>query len=163
MTKDGKQVRPGEITTGIVTWLRTGKINPSVKGFKRIRTYLRALEKDLIAEKGGPENLTAAQEILIRTTIQSYGVLLLASAYTQKYSILRPDQAKLGIIELQPVLGHQFIAFQNSIRQNLVALGIDRREIDTTQTLAEIEAEIAREREEKAKKAKEVGEKKQSG
>jgi hypothetical protein len=119
--------RPGQVKHGISTFLRTGKISPSVRGFRRIQKYLREIERDLIADLGGQENLTAAREILIKSTIQAYGCLILAGAYTQRHGLLRPDQARKEIIELQPVLGHQFIAFQNCIRQNLVVLGLDRK------------------------------------
>jgi hypothetical protein len=129
MKKD-KKSGPTSLTHGVYSWLRTGKINPSVRGYKRLQKYLRDIEKDLINDLGGAEGLTAAREILIKGTIQALGVLLLAGAYTQKYSILRPDQARRGILELQPVLGHQFIAFQNSLRQNLVVLGLDRKKAD---------------------------------
>lgn len=116
--------------TGIYSWLRTGKINPSIRGYKRLQKYLSDIERDLIAEQGGPENMTTAKEVLIKATVQAYGVLLLAGSYTKKYSILRPDSARKGILELQPVLGHQFIAFLNTIRQNLVVLGIEKRQVE---------------------------------
>lgn len=83
---------------------------------------------DLVRDLGGQETLTTAQEVLVKTTVQAYGVLLLAGAYTQRYSILDPVKARRGILELQPCLGHQFIAFLNTVRQNLVALGLDRKE-----------------------------------
>jgi hypothetical protein len=119
-----------EIKHGISTWLRTGKVNPSIRGHKKLQKYLRAIEADLIKDLGGLESLTTAQEILIKATIEGYGVLLLSVMYCKKYSVLRPDQARKGIIELQPVLGHQFLAFLNTLRQNLVALGLDKRKVN---------------------------------
>jgi hypothetical protein len=120
----------GYVTHGIYSFLRTGKVNPSVRGFKRIQKYLREIERDLTADLGGQDSLTAAQEVLVKTTVQAYGVLLLAGAYTQRYSILDPVKARRGILELQPVLGHQYIAFLNCVRQNLIALGLDRRRVE---------------------------------
>ena len=120
--------RPYKVKHGVVTWLKAGKISPSVRGFRRIQRYLREIKSDLVTDLGGPERLTAAQEILVEGTIQAYGVLLLAGAYTSKHSILRPDAVSKGIIELQPVLGKQFIAFLNVIRMNLAALGLERRQ-----------------------------------
>lgn len=137
-----KTRKPGQITHGVHTWLRTGKINPSIRGFKRIQKYLRDVEKDLIADLGGPENITVAQELLIKSTIQAQGVLLLAGAFSQKYSILRPDMAKRGILELQPVLGKQFCAFLNTIRQNLIVLGLERKAGEPEASLADIIREI---------------------
>ena len=125
-TPDG----PWKVKHGIVTWLKSGQVNPSIRGFRRIQRYLREIKRDLVADLGGPERLTAAQEILVEGTIQAYGVLLLAGAYTSKHSILRPDAIARGIIELQPVLGKQYIAFLNVIRMNLVVLGLDRKKGD---------------------------------
>ena len=157
MPKSGKQTRPGEITTGIVTWLKTGRINPSVKGFRRIQRYLKEIEKGLIADLGGPDKMTTAQEILVRSVIQAYGVLLLASAYTQRYSILKPDQARKGILELQPCLSHQFIAFMNSIRQNLALLGIQRKEIEEPLDLKTyVETKYGKDEEKKAGQGEET-------
>jgi hypothetical protein len=133
--------RPGQVKHGVSTFLRTGKISPSVRGFRRIQKYLREVERDLIADLGGQDNLSAAREILVKSTIQAYGCLLLAGAYTQRYGLLRPDQVRRGVIELQPVLGQQFIAFQNCIRQNLIALGLDKRKADEALDLGRYIAE----------------------
>jgi hypothetical protein len=123
-------IQRGHVTHGIYGWLRTGKINPSVRGFKRLQRYLRDIEKNLTADLGGVESISAAQEILIKSTVQALGVLLLAGAYTQRYSILDPAKARRGILELQPVLGRSYIAFLNTIRCNLVALGLDRKKAE---------------------------------
>jgi hypothetical protein len=140
-----------EIKTGISTWLRTGKVNPSIRGHKKLQKYLRDIEADLIKDLGGRESLTTAQEILVKATIEAYGVLLLAVMYCKKYSVLRPDQARKGIIELQPVLGHQFLAFLNTLRQNLVALGLGKKADETL----DLKKYIAEHYPDKDKKAKE--------
>jgi len=127
-TKSTDIVKKRRVRHGLYSWLKTGRINPSIRGHKRLQRYLREIEVDLIRDLGSEENLTTAQEVLVKTTVQAYGCLLLAGAYTQRYSILRPDQARKGILELQPVLGKQFIAFLNTVRQNLLALGLDRKE-----------------------------------
>ena len=119
-----------ETKHGIHFWLRTGRINPSIRGYKKLQQYLKDIENDLIECQGGQEKLTAAQEILIKSTIEAYGVILLASVYCKRDGILRPDKAKEGVVELQPVLSNQFLAFMNTIRQNLLALGLDRKDAD---------------------------------
>jgi hypothetical protein len=119
-----------EIRHGITTWLRTGKINPSIRGHKKLQKTLRDIEADLIKDLGGRETLTTTQEILVKATCECFGVLILATMYCKKYSVLRPDKAKDGIIEFQPVLGNQFIAFMNTLRQNLVVLGLERKKAD---------------------------------
>ena len=130
MSKIKKSGSQGKITHGAYSWLQTGRINPSIRGYKKLQRYLEDIERSLIDDLGGPEKLIAAKEILIKATIETYGVLFLASMYCKREGILRPDKMKRGIIELQPVLGHQFIAFMNTIRQNLLALGIDQRKAD---------------------------------
>lgn len=130
MSKIKKSGSQGKITHGAYSWLQTGRINPSVRGYKKLQRYLEDIERSLIDDLGGPEKLTAAKEILIKATIEAYGVLFLASMYCKREGILRPDKAKKNIIELQPVLGHQFIAFMNTIRQNLLALGIDKNKAE---------------------------------
>jgi len=153
----GKAGKPGHITHGIHSWLRSGKVNPSVRGHRRIQRYLREIKSDLIRDLGGPENLTAAKEVLVEATIQAYGVLLLAGAYTQRYSILDPVRARRGILELQPVLGHQYIAFLNCIRQNLMALGLDKRKTEEVLTPYEVIAREEREAEAREAKVKTAG------
>jgi hypothetical protein len=51
-----------KVTHGIAFWLRTGKINPSIRGYKKIQKYLQDLEAQLIEESGGQAQLTAAPE-----------------------------------------------------------------------------------------------------
>lgn len=139
---------------GAYLWLKTGKINPSIRGHRKLQKYLRDLEKDLINDFGGPENLSAAKEILIRTVIEAYGFILLSSMYCKREGILRPDRLKKNVVELQPVLGHQFIAFMNTIRQNLLALGLNPESADRALTPLELSHLVAEEDEEKRNKGK---------
>lgn len=127
-TKQKNPLRP--VKTGVYSWLKTGRINPSIRGYKKLQKYLQDIEHDLVEMQGGPGKLTAAKEILIKSVVEAYGVLFLSSMYVKKHGILRPDMMKKGVIELQPVLGKQFIAFMNTIRQGLLALGLDGPEAD---------------------------------
>ena len=115
------------LTHGIKFWLRTGKVNPSIRGYKKIQKYLADLETQLIEEGGGQANLTAAREILIRSTIRGYGVIMLAELYASRHSVVRPDQAKHGVLAFQPVLEKGYIGILAQIRANLLALGLDKR------------------------------------
>jgi hypothetical protein len=87
------------------------------------------LEHEL-TELQGPGGMTASKEILIKSTVEAFGVLLLAAMYCKRAGVIRPDMARHGVIELQPVLGKQFLAFLNTVRQNLVALGLERKKAD---------------------------------
>lgn len=126
-TQKGQKKRKSGVKHGIHFWLGEGRINPSIRGYKKLQKYLEDMESELIDLQGGREKLTAAQEILIKGTIEAYGVILLASMHCKKEGILRPDKAEKGIIELQPVLGQQFLAFLNTVRQNLLALGLEKK------------------------------------
>lgn len=127
-TKQKKYLPP--VKTGVHSWLKTGRINPSIRGYKKLQKYLQDIERDLVEMQGGPGKLSAAKEILIKSVVEAYGVLFLSSMYVKRHGILRPDMLKKGVVELQPVLGKQFIAFMNTIRQGLLALGLDGAEAD---------------------------------
>jgi hypothetical protein len=135
------QGRP--ISHGIRFWLRHGKINPSIRGYKKLQKFLEDLEKQLIGEQGGLMNLTAARELLVRSTIRAYGVILLTELYISKYSVIRPDMAKRGVLQYQPILEKSYWGAQAQIRQNLLALGLDRN-------LAEIIRQVDEENVQKA-------------
>lgn len=126
------------LTHGIKFWLRTGKVNPSIRGYKKIQKYLVDLEAQLIEESGGQASLTAAREILIRSTIRGYGVIMLAELYASRYSVVRPDQAKAGVLAFQPILEKGYIGILAQIRANLMALGLDRRDLGVVLTPAEM-------------------------
>jgi hypothetical protein len=119
-----KKQRPG-----IYSWLRTGRVNPSIRGHKKLQAYLMDLEREL-TELQGSGGMTAGREILIKSTVEAFGAVLLASMYCKRAGLLRPDLAKKGVIEFQPVLGKQFLSFMNTIRQNLMALGLDPKKAE---------------------------------
>jgi len=120
------------VTHGIEYWLRTGKVNPSIKGYRKVQRYLADLERRLVEDSGGEANLTAQREILIRTTIRAYGVIALAELYAGRFSVVRPDQAKYGVLTFQPILERAYSSFLSQIRANLALLGLDRRSAEAT-------------------------------
>jgi len=146
--------KPGQISHGVWSFLRTGRISPSVRGFRRIRRYLKEIERELIEDLGGTQNLTAAKEILIKSTLQAFGVILLAAAYSERHSIFREDRMREGTLELQPVFSNQYLAFMNTIRQNLALLGLERQKADEILDLKRYLEIKAREKEEAEKMGK---------
>jgi hypothetical protein len=123
--------------TGVVPWIRDGTL-PKGRGSWRLKKFVRDLEKRLFDSLGGLENCTPQQEILARTTIRALGVLLLAERFIEKHGPLRKDLFDKGILDLQPVLGKSYIAYMNTIRQNLLALGLERRELESEMSLADV-------------------------
>jgi len=138
-----KNQKSKKVKHGIHTWLDQGRINPSVRGYRKLQKHLEDIEAQLQDMQGG--KVTAAKQILIKSTIEAYGVILLASVYCKDAGILRPDKKKNGVIELQPVLGKQFLAFMNTIRQNLIALGLDKKEAEKILTIEELAKKVEKE------------------
>lgn len=128
MAKTSKKGKTdGRLVHGIGFFLRTGRISPTVYGHRRLQEYLRDVERALVEEQGGAKLLSVKEELLIKSTMEAYGIILLAAMYCKKYGVLEPAKLKEGIIELQPILGKSMIAYQNTIRQNMLALGGMRR------------------------------------
>jgi len=142
MSKTEHKTKKKKIKHGVHTWLKEGRINPSVRGYRKLQKYLQGMEGALIDMQGGCENLTPAKEILIKGTIEAYGVILLASVYCKREGILRPDLLKKGVVELQPVMGKQFLSFLNTLRQNLLALGLDSKKADKVLTPWELAKKV---------------------
>jgi len=86
---------------------------------------LEELEKGLIADYGGPENISTSQEILIRSTVKALGVPFLIELFINKYG---PVIQKGKALELHPILGRNYLSFLNTIRQNLLSLKELRKE-----------------------------------
>jgi hypothetical protein len=79
---------------------------------------------------------------------------MLAELYASRYSVVRPDQAKHGVLAFQPVLEKGYIGILAQIRANLLALGLERREPAELGPL-ELAEQIDREEAEKEARAAE--------
>jgi len=114
----------GKTKHGIYTWVKHGQL-PSIRGKKKVQKMLEELEKGLIADYGGPENISTSQEILIRSTVKALGVPFLIELFINKYG---PVIQKGKALELHPILGRNYLSFLNTIRQNLLSLKELRKE-----------------------------------
>lgn len=65
--KRGETMPSRPVKQGIYTVLKSGKINPSIRGYRKLQKYLQAIERDLVRDLGGEENLTTAKEILVKS------------------------------------------------------------------------------------------------
>jgi len=115
---------------GIYAWLQNARIAPSIRGYRRIRKYLRQVQQDLIETLGGNERVTIQQRLLIDSSVRMLGVILLTWAFVERAGPMRPDSLANGILECQPVIHKELIAATNALRQNLLALGLEARVID---------------------------------
>lgn len=107
---------------GIGFFLKTGRINPSIRGHRKLQQYLKDIEDDLITEHGGLGQMSIKEEILIKTCVEGYGVILLATMFVRKNGIFSRESLKKGDYALVQVLDRSVVAYQNSLRLNLLAL-----------------------------------------
>jgi len=142
-----RKPRNKAVKHGIGTFLRSKKINPSIQGYKRLQNHLLSMENTLILEQCDPGMLTAREEILIKGLVEAYGVVLLGSMFVKKYGVLSPAAEKKGELQYQPILAKSMVAYQNTIRQNILALESIRRESGNKKPVIS-EAEFVREIEE---------------
>ncbi|MDW7759453.1 MAG: hypothetical protein SCM96_02315 [Acidobacteriota bacterium] len=85
----------------------------------RVRRYLEDIRQGLIHDHGGDEDaIPAGRRILIDRVISKLGVLRVIEEHLGESGILVGDT-------LAPILRQNYLAWANSIRLDLVALGLD--------------------------------------
>jgi hypothetical protein len=88
---------------------------------KHIREYLTGVREGLILDLGPTEeNLTAAQIILIDRVVTKLGVIRCIEEHIRENSVMRGH-------DLAPCLRSSYLAYNNSVRLDLQALGIDKQ------------------------------------
>jgi len=123
-----------------------------IKRHPKLRQYLQNCRDGLVRDIAGTEEgLSEQQRIMIDRIISRLSICRLIECYIEKYGAFRRDRIKRDkVLELEPALGVNYLAFSNSIDRALVALGLARVP-EPGQDLAQIVAEIDAENE--AKKA----------
>lgn len=92
---------------------------------KYLRPYLTAVREGLIRDLGpAEEDLTTAQLVLVDRVITSLGIVRLIEEYVKDKGIFQNPEGFLN-----PALATHYIAYQNSIRLTLSALGINRKDL----------------------------------
>ena len=92
---------------------------------KYLRPYLSGIREALIRDLGPrEEDLTAAQLILVDRVVTTLGILRLVEEFIREKGIFANPQGFLN-----PALSKHYIAYSNSIRLNLQALGIARKDL----------------------------------
>lgn len=114
-----------------------------LKDNPRIRRYLQDCRDGLVRDVAGSEDrLTEQQRILIDRIVTRLSICRLIEVYIEKYGLFRRDRLKESqVLELEPALGKNYLAFSNSIDRALRDLGIERKEIAkdiTPEQMAEI-------------------------
>jgi hypothetical protein len=123
-----------------------------------LREHLTACREGLISDLGPKEeDLSTAQRILIDRVIGKLGVLRCLEEYAREQGVIKKGK-------LSSPLEHNFLAWSNSLRLDLQALGISKRAGERVLSPLEIAAEIDAEKVEKsAGKAQERAESPQGG
>ncbi len=103
-----------------------------LKDNPRIRQYLQDCREGLVRDVAGCEDrLTEQQRILIDRIITRLSICRLIEIYIEKYGLFRKDRLKESqVLELEPALGKNYLAFSNSIDRALRDLGLERKETD---------------------------------
>lgn len=115
---EAKLPRGGQRQThGGYSFLTTGRL-PEHR--THIRRYLTACRQGLIEDLGGEPNLSIAQAILIDRIISKLGISRCIEEHTRETSVMVGQ-------ELAPALKSSYLAYSNSIRLDLVALGINSK------------------------------------
>ena len=95
---------------------------------KHVLRYLTAARENLIKDLGPEEeNLTAAQIILIDRIVTKLGVTRCIEEYIRQNTVMEGK-------DLAPSLKKSYLAYNNSIRLDLQALGIDKRQAEKGRT-----------------------------
>lgn len=105
---------------GLTSWVNSKRL-PQGKGFQAVRRELSRLREDLIRAHGG-EKIGPDAAILVDSVVEALGVQKLLGLYVRKYGVVDAQSAKRGRLELSPVLGKNWISYQNSVRQGILAL-----------------------------------------
>lgn len=127
------------VSHGIGSFIRMKRINPSIRGYKKLQEHILEMENQLIREQCEPEQLTAKEEMLIKGTVEAYAIILLGNMFVKKWGVLSPSKAKQGELEYQAILGKSMIAYQNTIRQNIMALESLKRDNEKKPPMSEAE------------------------
>ena len=108
-------------THGGYTFLTTGKL-PDHR--KYIEQYLTAARINLVRDLGPTEeDLTAAQIILIDRVVTKLGIIRCIEEHIRETTVMKGE-------DLAPALRASYLAYNNSVRLDLQALGVEKKKID---------------------------------
>ena len=138
MTKSIKLHGGTRTTHGGYSFLTTGRLP---KHRREVERHLTAAREGLIRDTAGTERrLSMAQAILIDRVISKLGVLRCMEEHVRETGVMTKEG------EPVPCLGRYYLAWANSIRCDLQALGVDKRTEERVVGPLEIAAEIDAER-----------------
>jgi len=124
------KLRPGRRGShGGYSFLTRGEL-PESRAY--IELYLTQVREGLIRDIGSvEENLTTAQLILIDRTVSILGVLRCIEEHVKDNGVMQGET-------LSTSLRQAYLAYNNSVRLNLVVLGVEKRADAGSRTALEI-------------------------
>lgn len=118
---------------GAYSLARTKNV-PSIRGVKALARYLDRIKSEL---EGTTQDINVKKELLINQIVRTEEKMRLMDMWIKRTSLLRPDKARRGLLDLQPCL-YSYLAFMNTQRQALMALGLNKEKIDQIKAPYEI-------------------------
>jgi len=113
--------RPAKARHGVYSWLRS-KRGTTDRASKATIREVGKLMGEFEAEHTVGGKISPGARALIMGTCEAEGVVMLIGTYLRKYGVLDNRAAKRGTLELTPLLSKSWLAYQNTIRQNVLAL-----------------------------------------
>ena len=122
MSKKAIKLHPGKRKKhGGYAFLSKGEL-PENRAY--VERYLTAVREGLIQDLGPSEkDLTTAQLVIIDRVTTKLGVIRCIEEYIRENTVMAGSR-------LSPSLRESYLAYNNSIRLDLAALGIDKRKTD---------------------------------
>jgi hypothetical protein len=112
---------------------------------KHVIRYLTQVREGLIEDLGPTEGeLSTGQRVLIDRIVSKLGVVRCIEEHIRENAVMEGK-------DLAPSLKTSYLAYNNSIRLDLMALGIDTRAIEDKRTPLEIAGEIVKQKSRRAK------------
>jgi len=131
------------IKHGIIHFKRTGEFHPSLRGRQRLRKELEALGNEI---RSAIPSLTPQKELLLNETLRVTACLWLGGLYLSKVGLFKESKLKDGVLEPQPFVSSTLLALENTLRLNLLALGMNSKHAEKVMTPYEIVKEEEREK-----------------
>jgi len=125
--RKGQKVKHGAYSLISGSWSRI----PYYKR-KRLQGYLSGVREGLIEDQGGEANLSTARKVLIDRVIGKIGIVRLIEEHAREEGVFQDGK-------LADVLGANYLAYTNSIRHDLTALGLDPEKAEGIGVLEYIE------------------------
>lgn len=106
---------------GVYSWLRSKRGTTDRASRATLREVGKLME-EFESEHTVDGKISPGARALIMGTCEAEGVVMLIGGYIRKHGVLDHRAEKRGSLELSPLLSKSWLAYQNTIRQNVLAL-----------------------------------------